>query len=98
MHNWRFLMVFSKVYFTLYSPQSGPRTFWDFSQHFLKSISLYIVLGAGRAHFGIFGPVSILLYVFAGIFQKMRYGKKTRRVNIPLRVTARDLKMSIMMT
>ena len=87
-----FFEAFCKVYLTLYSPRSGPCTFWAFSRHFLKSISLYIVLGAGRAHFGIFGPVSILLYVFAGIFQKMRYGKKTRRVNIPLRVTARDLK------
>ena len=26
------------VYFTLYSPRSGPRTIWDFSRHFLKSI------------------------------------------------------------
>ena len=63
MHILGFFAAFSKVYFTLYSPRSGPCTFWAFSWHFLKSISLYIVLGAGRAHFGIFGPVSILLYV-----------------------------------
>ena len=54
--------------FTLYSPRNGPRTFWDFSQHFLKSISLYIVLGAGHAQFGNFGGFlwSISFYVVLG--------------------------------
>ena len=42
---------------------------------------------------GIQIPILILCRgLKTGIFQKMRYGKKTRRVNIPLRVTARDLK------
>ena len=51
-----FCKVF-RVYFTLCSPWSGPRTIRDFLGGFLASISLYVVLGADRAQFGIFGRV-----------------------------------------
>ena len=48
----------SSVYLTLCSPRSGLNAIWDFWREFLMSISLFVVLRAGRTHFGILVGVS----------------------------------------